>query len=311
MAVLHKLWVEKYRPHTIDQYVFQNPTHAKSVKAMIEDKSIPHLLFAGVRGTGKTTLARILIDAIGVDPMDVYTANASDKRGIEVFRNEIKSFAETAAIGAFKVVYLEEADQLTPDAQKALKSFTEDSSDYLRFIFTTNHANKMIIELRSRCQEFFFKASPPDDIAEYVVTVLAAEKVKFKLDLVDKYVAAGWPDVRKIVNLVQQNTINGVLQEPSLESIAAEYKLQLLDMLSEKKWSDARQLVCGNVAADQWEDFFRFMYENVHKVPTFGNSKEKWEEAIVLIADYLYKHSLVADPEINAAALIIRLSMVK
>lgn len=309
---LHKLWVEKYRPHKIDQYIFQNPNHKSSIMTMINEKSIPHLLLSGVRGTGKTTLSRILINSIGVDKMDVLTINASDERGIDTFRDKIKSFAGTVAIGTYKVIQLEEADKLTPDAQTALKSFMEDMSDYVRFILTCNHVNKIIVEIRSRCQEFFFKASHDDDIAEYVVTILAAEKVKFTLDNVYKYVYAGAPDVRKIVNNLQQNTVNGVLQDPLVgESLGADYKFELLDLLAKNKWAEARSLVCANVTGDEWEMLYRFLYDNIIKVPKFEKSVDFWEEAILLINDHLRNHAWVGDKEINAAALFIRLSMIK
>lgn len=310
MAGLKQLWVEKYRPSKIEDYVFQNPQHKASIMAMIEDKSIPHVLLAGVRGTGKTTLTRILLDAIGVDENDILEINASDESGVDTFRDRVKGFAETIAIGTFKVVYLEEADRLTPAAQKALKSFMEVNSDHVRFILTCNNINQIIIELRSRCQEFFFNASDINDVTEYAITVLASENIKFKLDVVDAYVATGFPDVRKIVNLLQQNSIGGVLQNPSATTKAAEYKFELLDMLAAGNWVEARKIVCANLANDEWTEFYRFLYDNLEKVPKFAK-QATWEEAIVLVADYAKSHKLVDDPEINAAAMFIKLSYIK
>lgn len=302
----HKLWVEHYRPKTIDEYVFHDPQQRAAVMRMINDKSIPHLLFSGVQGSGKTTLARILIAAMNTDDADVLVVNASDERGIDTFRDKIKSFATTMPVGVFKIILLEEADALTVDAQKALKSFMEEYSDATRFIFTCNYENKIIPPLKSRCQHFHFKASDRNDIAEYLITILASEKVAFDLDLLDKYITHGYPDIRKIVNMLQQNTNEGKLQVPRFEGTVGDYKFKLIDLIEANKWIEARKLVCSSATSDEWEDVYRYLYENIARAPKF-KEKEKWEEAIIVIAEHLYKHSIVADPEINAAAMFIRL----
>lgn len=310
MALLKSLWVEKYRPSTLDDYIFQNPGHRNAIEKLIKDGSIPHLLFSGVQGTGKTTLARILINNVGIDENDVLVINASDERGIDVFRDKVKSFSSTTAIGSYKIIHLEESDKLTPDAQTALKSFMEDMSEYVRFIFTCNHVNKIIAPIRSRCQEYNFKAAPVEDIAEYLVKVLATEKVKFNLDLLDKYIAHGYPDVRSILNTLEKNVVDGILQPPAIEGEIGDYKFQLLDLLNDKNWSEARTLVCSTIPNDGWEDLYRFLYENLHKIEAF-KKQASWDQAIVIIAEHLYKNSIIADPEINGAAAFIKLSMIK
>lgn len=302
----HKLWVEHYRPKTIDEYIFHDPQQRAAVMRMINDKSIPHLLFSGVQGSGKTTLARILITATGVDSSDTLIVNASDERGIDTFRDKIKSFATTMPVGSFKIVLLEEADSLTPDAQQALRRFMEEYADITRFILTCNYENKVIPPIKSRCQHFHFKAADKNDIAEYLINILAQERVEFELPLLDKYVAYGYPDIRKIVNMLQQNAVDRKLQVPKFEGTSSDYKFKLIDLVERDKWLDARKLVCGGVTSDEWEDVYRFLYENISRAPKF-QQKEKWEEAIMVIAEHLYKHSIVADPEINAAAMFIRL----
>lgn len=309
MTLLNALWAEKYRPKTIDNYIFQDPQHRTAIKRFIIDKSIPQLIFAGVQGTGKTTIARILINAMQLDETDVLTINASNERGIDTFRDKIQNFALSMAMGPFKIIHLEEADKLTPDTQNALKAFMEEVSDHVRFILTCNHVNKLIPPIRSRCQEFNFRSSDFNDIAEYLVGILASERVKFDLDAVDQYIAAGYPDVRKIVNLLQQNTADGVLQAPTTSDVNGDYKFKLLDQISADDWIEARKLVVSTVSADDWENVYRFLYENIHRSPKFKN-RDKWDEAIMAIADHLYKHTLVADPEINAAALFIRLGQI-
>lgn len=302
----HTLWCEKYRPKIVDDYVFHDASQRAAVMRMINDKSIPQLLLSGVQGSGKTTLAQILIRAMELDETDVLTINASDERGIDTFRNTVKNFSMSMAMGRFKVIHLEEADMLTPQAQAALKQFMEETSEYVRFILTCNHVNKIITPIRSRCQEFFFRAADPNDIAEYLINILASERVKFDLTLLDKYLTFGYPDVRKIVNLLQQNTVNSELQQPTLVGETGDYKFKLIELLETNKWVEARKLVCATVTSDDWENVYRFLYENISRSPKFS-SKEKWEEAIIVIAEHLYKHTIVADPEINAAAMFIRL----
>lgn len=310
MALLKSLWVEKYRPTKLDDYIFQNPAHRTSIQWMLKEQSIPHLLFSGVQGTGKTTLARILINNVGVDENDVLVINASDERGIDIFRDKVKSFASTIAVGTFKIIHLEEADKLTPDAQTALKAFMEDMSDYVRFIFTCNHVNKIIAPIRSRCQEFFFKAAPFEDIAEYLVKVLAKEKVKFNLDLLDRYITTGYPDVRNILNSLEKNVIDGVLQAPAAEGEIGDYKLQLLDLLNEKNWIEARTLACSTIPDDGWDELYGFLYENLHKVESF-KKQAVWDQAMVVVAEHMKNNAFVSRPDINAAAAFIKLSMIK
>jgi len=274
---------------------------------MIADKSIPHLLLSGVQGSGKTTLAQILINEMDVDETDVITINASDENSVDTIRDKIKSFITTFAMGEFKIVHLEEADYITPNGQGVMRRMMEEYSDTARFILTCNYENKIIPAVKSRCQQFRFKAGDKVDIAEYAADILISEKVKFDLDTLDKYIAIGYPDVRKIVNLLQQYTTDGVLGLPLSDKEAGDYKFKLLDFIERDKWLDARLLCCENVVAEEWEEVYRFLYENLNKAPKFQD-KDKWEAGIVVIADHLYKHGIVADPEINAAAMFIRMT---
>lgn len=301
------LWTEKYRPKTIDEYVFHDQQQRAAFLKFIEEKTIPHLLLSGVQGSGKTTIAQVITRAMELDDTDVLVINASDERGIDTFRDTVKNFASSISLGAFKIIHLEEADMLTPPAQAALKRFMEEVHETVRFILTCNHENKIIAPIKSRCQHFHFKAGDKNDIAEYLIGILASERVRFDLSLLDKYIAYGYPDIRKIVNMLQQNSIDGALQPPHVEGSEGDYKFKLIDFIERGKWNDARKMLCTSVSNDEWEDVYRFLYENVNRAPRFANDKDKWEEAILIIAEHLYKHSIVGDPEINAAAMLIRI----
>lgn len=302
----HKLWVEKYRPQTLSEYVFHDEIHRDSISRMISENTIPHLLLSGVQGTGKTALAKVIINDLGIDEMDVLILNASDENSVDVMRDKIKNFIRTAAFSSFKVVLLDEADYITPNGQAVLRNMMEEYADDARFILTCNYENKIIPAIKSRTQQFRFSKGDKDQITEFVATILVKEKVKWDIDLVDKYVATGYPDVRKIINLVQQNSIDGVLRELHIEGHDGDYKFELIDIISEDNWSKARKLCCENVAQGEWEDLYRFLYDNLDKSDKFKN-QTKWESGIVTIAEYLHKHSIVADPEINAAAMFIQL----
>lgn len=305
----HKLWVEKFRPKSLEEYVFHDAKQKKAFERFVEDQTIPHLLLSGVQGSGKTSITRILVNALDIEPSDLMVLNASDENSVDVMRDKIKGFVTTFAMGPFKIVQLEEADYISLNGQGILRHMMEEYSEQARFILTCNYENKIIPAVKSRCQQFRFKASDRDDITEYVAKILIAEKVAFDIELLDRYVTVGYPDIRKIVNLVQQNSHNGSLDELTSDSEAGDYKFQLLGLLENDNWSGARKIACENVAAEEWEEVYRFLYENLDRAPKFSDT-DKWEAGMVVIAEHLYKHSICADPEINAASMFIQLSMI-
>ena len=307
-----ELWVEKYRPKTLKDYVFENDTHKAAFKGFIKDKTIPHLLLSGRAGSGKSTIAQILIDKLGVDSADFLYMNASDTNSVDDMRTTIKSFVSSMAFGdlGIKVVLLEEGDYMSHNAQGILRRFMEDYADDVRFVITANHANKIIPAIKSRTQHYTFKAANRVDITEYVAKVLIAEEIEFDLDELDLYVASAYPDIRKVLNVIQQHVIDGKLPNlTTVENSTDDYLLSLMSNLSKDNWIEARKVVCENVPNEEIESIFRFLYSNLHKSKKFAN-QDKWEEAMIEIADHLYMHSLVADPEINLAALFIKLKQI-
>ena len=307
-----ELWVEKYRPTGLKDYVFENESHKVAFKSFIDDRTIPHLLLTGLQGSGKSTIAQILISKLGIDESDLLYINASDQNSVEDMRSTIKSFVMSYALGEFgaKIVLLEEGDYMTHQAQGVLRRLMEDYAEDARFIITANAANKIVPAIKSRCQHFTFKAADQDDITEYVAKILIAEEIDFELDDLDMYVRAAYPDIRKIVNSVQQHVDNGTL--PALtatDESSDDYNVSLLTHISKDDWLSARKCVCSNVPNEEMESIYRFLYLNLEKSKKF-KSTEKWEEGQIEIAEHLYMHSLVADPEINLAALFIKLKRI-
>lgn len=304
--VTQKIWSEKYRPTNLKDYIFQNDTLEETVREMLSNGFIPHLLFSGVQGSGKSTLSFIIVKELGVDPTDVLTLNASDENSVDTVRDKIKNFISTHSFGEFKIVQLEEADYITPAAQAALRSFMEEYSDYARFILTCNYKHKIIPAIRSRCQEFHFEKPKMQHVLQNMYHILKKESIKTNLETLEFYVNAGYPDIRKIINLLQQNSTTGTLVKTEADA-TSDYKLELMGLIGDDKWSDARKLCCDQVSNEEWEDVYKFIYENLHTSGKFKNPT-KWEEGIIVIAEHLYKHTLVAVPEINGAAMFIKLS---
>ena len=302
MTNKHALWTEKYRPSTLDNYLFHDDAQRASIERMVADGSIPHLLLSGIQGSGKTTLAKILINELDINEMDILILNASDENSVDVMREKIKGFITTIAMGKFKIVLLDEADYISHAGQGILRNMMETYNEQARFILTCNYENKIIPQIKSRSQQFKFSKGNQADI-------LIKEKVKFNLDLLDRYVAVGYPDVRKIINLLQQNSNNGVLQAPQSDSDSSDYKFALLELISGDNWTGARKMACDNIVDGEWEDLYRFLYTNLKDTPKFS-TKAKWEQGIVTIADYAHKHAIVADPELNAAAMFIQLQQI-
>lgn len=310
MNKIKSLWVEKYRPSTFDEYIFQNSEQKKQFVQMLENQEIPHLLLSGPPGTGKTSMSKMLAKLLGIDPMDILLINASKDNSVEFIRERICSFATSFAMGNFKLIQLEESDMLTFNAQTVLKDLLEETQDTCRFIFTCNHENKILPAIKSRCQHFHIKAAPREDVLLRVGEILVTEEVEFDMPLLEKYVATYYPDIRKIINALQQNTVNGKLGKPnSSEDESGDYQFQMLDLIEAGDLRGLRKLICTNVQKEEYDGVYRFLYENINKCPKFKDV-EKYEASIVTIANGLYRNSICADPEINFAATCIQLGMI-
>ena len=300
------IWVEKYRPKTVGEYVFKNESQKKLIQGWIADGSIPHLLFAGSAGTGKTTLARVLINELNIQPADVLFINASRDNGIDYVRNKITNFSETMPWGDFKVVLLDEADYLSPDAQAALRGVMEQYHSNVRFILTCNYDNKIIPALKSRCQVFQIQKQDESEFFNRMATILDSEGISYDPYLLGTFVVATQPDMRKTINNLQASTIDGVLTAPEEGSDDSAWLIKMVDLFKSGNIRDARKLIVANARPDEYEGIFRKLYENLD---WFGDTADKQDEAVIIIRNGLVKHVSVADVEINLSATLIELQM--
>lgn len=302
---MKKLWVESYRPKTVKEYVFRDDHQKRQVATWIKDVSIPHLLLSGSAGIGKTTMAKVLINELGIESYDVLELNASRTNSVDDVRDKITNFVQMIPFGPFKVVLLDEADYLSPNAQAALRGVMEEYHATARFILTCNYPNKIIPAIHSRCQGFHIEKIDMTEFTARVATILVEENVEFDLDTLDSYVRATYPDLRKCINMVQQNVNDLKLAAPNTgDAGEADWKFDMVDLFKAGKIRDARKLLCGKVRAEEMVDVYRWMYDNLE---VFGDDL-KQDRAIVIIKQGLVDHTLVADPEINLAATLVKLA---
>ena len=253
---MKELWVEKYRPKTVDGYVFRDEHQKKQVQTWIKDKTIPHLLFSGNAGIGKTTLAKLLFNELDLNDLDILEINASRTNSVEDVRAKIVNFVQMIPFGDFKVVLLDEADYLSPNAQAALRGVMEEYHTTARFILTCNYPNRIIPALHSRCQGFHIAKVDQTEFTARVAEILITEGVQPDLDTLDTYVKATYPDLRKCINMVQMNSTEGVLIKPNeADKTEADWKLDMVQLFKAGKITEARKLVCASARAEEMEKY--------------------------------------------------------
>lgn len=302
---MKKLWTEQYRPTNVSEYVFRDDAQRKKVESWIKDKSIPHLLLSGSAGIGKTTMAKILINELGIEDYDVLEINASRTNSVDDVRDKIINFVSMIPFGPFKVVLLDEADYLSQHAQAALRGVMEEHHSTARFILTCNYPNKIIPAIHSRCQGFHIEKIDHTEFTARVATILLTENVDFDLDTLDSYIRSTYPDLRKCINLVQQNVHDNKLSVPEHNDAGeAEWKFGMVELFKSGKIREARKLICGKIRTEEMEEVYTWLYNNLE---IFGDDP-KQDKAILIIKQGLVDHTLVADPEINLAATLVRLA---
>ena len=295
------LWVEKYRPSNLDTYIGNEHLKDK-VSVYLESGDLPHLLLYGKAGTGKTTLAKILVKNIECDYLYI---NASDENNVDTVRNKVKNFASTMGFKDYKIIILDECDYITPNAQAALRNLMETFSKHCRFILTCNFVERIIDPIQSRCQSFQIIPPSKKEVAKHVHGILLKENVMSKMEDLKVLIDSGYPDIRRVINSAQQNVVKNKLKLDTTSIIQNDYKLKLLKILKtqDKKtaFKDIRQLLLDNKITD-FADLFRLLYD---EVDDWG--KGHVAECILIIAKYELSDSQVVDKEINAMAMLIEL----
>ena len=304
MQTEHTLWVEKYRPTNLDTYIGNDQLKSK-VKVYLESGDLPHLLLFGKAGTGKTTLAKLLVNNIDCDYLYI---NASDENNVETVRSKVKNFASTMGFKDYKVIILDECDYITPNAQAALRNLMETFSKHCRFILTCNFVERIIDPIQSRCQTFQVIPPNKNDVAKHLHNILTQESVSYEREDLAILVNSGYPDIRRVINGAQRQSVGGKLEIDKQSIVENDYKLKLLEILEkqDKKsaFNNSRQLIADAKVTD-FADLFRLLYD---EVDTYG--KGHLAECILIIAKYELSDAQVVDKEINAMAMIIEILQV-
>jgi len=302
---MKQLWVEKYRPKKIDEYVFRDQAQKKIIESWIKEKSIPHLLLNGHPGIGKTTLAKILINELEINEYDFLEINASRQRGIAEIRERITNFISMIPFGSFKVVLLDEADYLTPEAQASLRGVMEEYSSTSRFILTCNHKHLISQAIHSRCQLFDFEKIDQTEFTARAAMILVSENIDFDLETLDDFIGVTYPDLRKCINLLQQNSTTGVLLPPKKSDAGiSDWKFEMAELFKSGKIREARKMLCGKLTSEEMSSVYTWLYNNL---AIFGDENTQ-DKALQIIKDGLIDHQICADPEINLSATLAKLA---
>jgi replication factor C small subunit len=297
----HGLWVEKWRPKKFDDFIGSD-TVKETLKIWLEKKDIPHLLFFSSPGTGKTSLGKMLVNLIPCDSMII---NASDENGVDDIRNKVQDFCVTMGMHNLKIMFLDEADRLTPDAQGIMRNLMETYSYSTRFILTCNYQEKIAPAIKSRCQSFEIRPPSKADIMKHLVKILTAEKIVFDPKDVAFIVASYFPDMRKILNFAQQSSINGTLKITKANTADQDYKTKLVELLKTPSklglFTEIRQLV-ADASFSNYEEVYRYLFDHVNDY-----APNKQAAVILNLADANYQSSLVFEREITFVAAMHKL----
>ena len=293
----HTLWIEKYRSQTLEQYIGNDAIKAR-IADCIANNDIPHLIFAGSAGTGKTTLAKLIVKNIQCDYLYI---NASDENGIDTIRDKVKGFASTASFQPIKVVILDEADFLTQPAQAALRNLIEEYSAYTRFILTCNYVERLIEPLQSRCELHMLKPPTKGAVAKHICTnILDVESVTYDVQDVVRVINEFYPDIRSVIKVLQSNVRDSKLTITTLDDNWTKQLIQILIKRDKNAWYQVRQLV-ADAQVDDFQTAYRYMFDHMTEF-SYGNDAQ----LSVILDDFIWRAGVVPDKEINFAACIAK-----
>jgi replication factor C small subunit len=293
----HSLWIEKYRSETLEQYIGNDAIKTR-IADCIANNDIPHFIFAGSAGTGKTTLAKLIVKNIQCDYLYI---NASDENGIDTIRDKVKGFASTASFQPIKIVILDEADFLTQPAQAALRNLIEEYSAYTRFILTCNYVERLIEPLQSRCELHMLKPPTKGAVAKHLcLNVLDIENVTYDMKDVAQIINMFYPDVRSILKTLQQFSKDSKLVVGAIDDNWCKPLVEILKKRDKNAWYQVRQLV-ADAQVDDFQTAYRYMFDNLSEF-SYGHDAE----LSVILDDFIWRAGVVPDKEINFAACIAK-----
>ena len=291
------LFVEKYRPHNLDNFIGDSTVRDK-VQEYINEGTLQNLLLFGPAGTGKTSLAKLIVKQLEADYLYI---NASDERGIDTIRDKIVPFASSIGFNGLKIIILDESDYLTPQAQATLRNVIETFNNSCRFIFTCNYLDRIISPLQSRCVAFGIIPPSKKEVGQHILQICEKEKINYTKEDLGQIILTHYPDIRKILNTVQGSVKGGKLILDSKSLVNTDFENKVVAALKNKaKLNNIRQIIADS-GAQQFESLFRCLYDNVEEYTT------NIGDAIIIISQYQYEYSFVVDKEICVAAMLNKL----